>query len=315
MTERIWPHNQDLPEYPPATDMRVPRISIIMPSYNQAQFLEAALLSIALQCYPNLELIVLDGGSTDGSVDIIRRFDKWISHWESQKDGGQAAALNKGFAMASGAILGWVNSDDLLLPGALDAVSNALTTDRIPKAILGKALLIDILGIPFYASYGLPPTFGSMLFESSAGFEQPALFWNRAAAEATGSMNTAYPLSFDSEFFLRLAGKAKVKRLNVYLAGFRHHDASITKTLESRRLEEAYQFRCALYGLDRYPAYVRVAKHLYYRVRYFFYAGMFKLRLMSGLETPPMRLAFWRRLPFAGTRGVFLTSDASRPQA
>lgn len=291
MTDKIWPNNQGIPSEPLKREAHAPLISIIVPSYNQAQFLEATLLSIIHQRYRNLELIVLDGGSTDGSVDIIRRFDKWISHWESGRDGGQVPALNKGFAMSSGAILGWLNSDDLLLPGALESVSNALTTGNLPKAVVGKSLLIDERGIPYYAVCGLPPTVGSMLFFASAGYTQPAVFWNRAAAEATGILNSDFPLAFDADYFLRLAANAKVRRLNAYVAAFRHHPASISETLESRRLDEDYRLRCLLHGLDRYPAWYRTAKHIYYTARYFAHAGVFKARLFARLEKLPIPLA------------------------
>ena len=295
MTDKIWPNNQGIPAEPRKRDQHAPLISIIVPSYNQAQFLEATLLSIIHQQYANLELIVLDGGSTDGSVDIIRRYEKWISHWESGKDGGQVSALNKGFVMSSGAILAWVNSDDILLPGALESVSNVLTTGNLPKVIVGKSLQIDEHGIPYYAVCGLPPTVGSLLFESCAGYDQPAVFWNRAAAEATGRLNPDFPLAFDRDFFLRLASKAKFRRLDSYLAGFRHHPASITETLLSRRLEEDYRLRCLLHGLDRYPAWYRTAMKIYHRGRYFANAGAFKARVIAGLETPPIPLA--RRRP------------------
>ena len=96
-----------------------PRISIVTPSRNQGKYLEETIRSVLLQGYPNLEYIVIDGGSTDDSVGTIKRYEPWLAHWESRPDRGQAHAINDGFALSTGSILGWINSDDALYPGTL----------------------------------------------------------------------------------------------------------------------------------------------------------------------------------------------------
>src|SRR5882724_1831262 len=106
-----------------------PSITVVVPSYEQASFLEETLRSVLLQGHPDLELIVMDGGSKDGSVDIIRRYERWISSWVSEPDGGQSAAINKGWRRATGRLLTWLNSDDTLLPGWAREMTLALGRD------------------------------------------------------------------------------------------------------------------------------------------------------------------------------------------
>jgi len=106
----------------------IPKISIITPSYNHGKYLEKTILSVIGQNYPNLEYIIMDGGSTDGSVEIIKKYESHIYHWESRKDDGQAHAINIGFSKATGDIIAWLNSDDMYLPGTLQYVSEVFET-------------------------------------------------------------------------------------------------------------------------------------------------------------------------------------------
>ena len=116
-----------------------PRISVVTPSYNQGQFIEETIRSVLLQGYPNLEYIIVDGGSTDGSVEIVRRYGLWISSWSSERDNCQSEAINKGLRGATGEIVSWLNSDDLLTPGALHKVALRLASDDRPAVVCGVA--------------------------------------------------------------------------------------------------------------------------------------------------------------------------------
>ena len=124
-------------------DPNYPKISIVTPSYNQAQFLERTILSVLNQNYPNLEYIIIDGSSTDESIDIIKRYEKYLNYWVSEKDRGQSHALNKGFYKARGDICGWLNADDLFLPDVFVKVIFAFKLSPNKKIVFGDYLNID----------------------------------------------------------------------------------------------------------------------------------------------------------------------------
>src|SRR4030066_2441490 len=120
-----------------------PKISVITPSYNQGQFIEETIISVIGQKYPELEYIIIDGGSTDNSTAIIRKYERDLAYWISEKDSGQSEALNKGFKKASGDIVCWINSDDLLLPGSLKIVAEYFWKHPDVMFINGNTLRID----------------------------------------------------------------------------------------------------------------------------------------------------------------------------
>jgi glycosyltransferase involved in cell wall biosynthesis len=119
---------------------QLPKITVVTPSYNQAQFLEQTILSVIGQEYPNLEYILMDGGSKDGSVEIIKKYEQHFTYWQSEKDNGQGAAINAGFAKATGDILCWLNSDDLFMPGTLLKIGRMFQNISEPTVIFGNCL-------------------------------------------------------------------------------------------------------------------------------------------------------------------------------
>ena len=183
-----------------------PRITVVTPSYNQGQFLEATLRSVLLQDYPNLQFVVMDGGSSDESPEIIARYDRWIDFWASEPDEGQPDAINKGFARADGEILCWLNSDDLFLPGALRHV--ALLSRERPEAVawIGRCYRIDQDGhvtdtiVPrgldreHLAHWGL-----------DGFFYQPSCFFTASAWEEAGPLDQRLEYGFDVDLWLKLA--------------------------------------------------------------------------------------------------------------
>jgi len=172
-----WPWSESGVNAPHPANVPWPRITIVTPSFQQALFLEECLRSVLLQDYPNLEYIVNDGGSTDGSVDIIRRYAPFLAHWQSQKDGGQGDAINRGFDRATGDILGWLNSDDLLLPGALFAVARAFLSGGA-DIVYGDALNLDEgdHSLEYWQGYWVHPSF----LQFGGVISSHAVFWRRS---------------------------------------------------------------------------------------------------------------------------------------
>jgi len=216
-----------------------PRISIVTPSYNQARFLESTLKSILDQNYKNLEYIVMDGGSTDGSVEILKKYSDRLTYWESAPDKGQADAIYRGFKRATGEILCWVNSDDLLLPGSLEIVGDWFSKNPKEEWVVGGSILIDSNGSPILSrrrrliecDLGLKVTFKRLLFHNCGGFRQPGTFWKRNAFFACGGFDTGLRFCFDYDLYFKLAKRKSSGRISSFLAAFRFHPDSKTSTL------------------------------------------------------------------------------------
>lgn len=213
-----------------------PKISIVTPSYNQGQFLERTILSVLNQNYPNLEYIIIDGGSTDKSVEIIKKYEKFLAYWTSEKDNGQADAIRKGFDRSTGEILAYLNSDDVYLPETLTRVAKAFQSNSEIKIVYGNEYLIDQAG----QITGERRLTGYIPFVSKLGFlyggfriYQPASFWTRELYFAVGGIDTVFCHCMDDDLFTRFAlAQAKWKFVRQCLAGFRIHQVSKTSTLQ-----------------------------------------------------------------------------------
>ena len=214
--------------------MNRPRISIVTPSYNQAGYLEATIDSILGQGYPNLEYIVMDGGSTDGSVDIIKRHERHLTYWISEKDAGQSDAINRGFARATGDILNWINSDDRLKPGALDAIADHYRRSPGAGAWVGACELVNEKGKPIkvVVPRGVDDV-GTMANWGREGhFFQPACFISRQAWERYGPLDASLWACFDFDFFLRVRSGLEFITCDDLLAEATiHRDAKTTANM------------------------------------------------------------------------------------
>lgn len=204
----------------------LPRITVVTPSFNQAQYLEQTIRSVLDQDYPNLEYIVVDGGSTDGSADIIRRYADRLAWWVSEKDDGQSHAINKGFTRASGDVYGYINSDDVLYPGALETVGNTYAGGA--KWVLGWVRMIEADG-------GEWPQLPQTMAEPSDWFvrnpiPQQASFWAAKLWKALGPFQEDLRYTFDYEYWLRLRFKAGLEPTVVHrcMGSYRLHENSKT---------------------------------------------------------------------------------------
>lgn len=211
-----------------------PKITVVTPSLNQGDFIEQTILSVLGQRYPDLEYWVIDGGSTDGTLDILRRYENEITGWISEPDVGQADAINKGFARAEGDIFCWLNSDDFYLPGTLIAVGEAMANgadlvygDTISFSDKGKRCVVN-----------RPPAYDRGLFGILDYIVQPSSFWTRSLWERTGPLDTSLHFAFDWEWFLRASEGARFEKVDRILSAYRFHSAHKSSTGGTRRGRE-----------------------------------------------------------------------------
>jgi len=222
-----WPWTA---EAPPPADRPWPRITVVTPSLNQGRYLEAALRSVLLQGYPNLEYLVLDGGSTDESYAILRRYEPWLTGWTSAPDSGPAEAINRGLAAATGDILAWLNADDVYAPGALWAAADAFA--RWPEATLmyGEGWYIDEAGQRIEPCRFVRRRFDRRYLVNRDPILQPAAFWRRSLWEAAGPLDTSLRWVFDWEWFIRAHAHAPFHYLPQELAYYRVQPEALTRT-------------------------------------------------------------------------------------
>ena len=214
-----------------------PKITVVTPSFNQGAFLEETILSVLGQGYPNLEYIIIDGGSSDESVEIIRRYEDRLAYWQSKADGGQSDAINQGFDRATGAILAWLNSDDFYLPGTLFSVARKLRSG-VPQILFGNCIQIceggtKVSGSDVEAGHTrLDLPFVDYII-------QPSSFWTRQAWDLTGKLDHKLHYVFDWDWYIRAqqAGVMLTPETR-YLSVYRLHKSHKTGMGGNKRLTE-----------------------------------------------------------------------------
>ena len=223
-----WPWTEETSQLPPLMPdgSPWPRVSIVTPSYNQGKFIEETIRSVLLQGYPNLENIIIDGGSTDQTVELVKRYEPWLAYWLSEPDRGQSHAINKGLRKASGEIIAYLNSDDLYLPGAIRQAVQFLLDHEDVDLVYGDCRVISeesrVISVSRSRKFDL-------FVELCLNFvQQPTVFMRRRLLDLVGYLDEELHYAMDLDYWFRAAMKVKFSYLPVELAAFRITEVSKT---------------------------------------------------------------------------------------
>ena len=216
-----------------------PLVSIVTPSYNQATFLEQTINSVLGQEYPRLEYIVVDGASTDGSIEVIQKYVSKLEWWISEKDTGQAEAINKGLSRANGEIVAWLNSDDYYLPGTISAVVAAFHANPEALFVYGNMLAVDSEGRTINRLAYRPLLLKDLLCFQIIG--QPAVFMRRAALEIAGTLDPSYHCMLDHQLWLRIAMHGQFVHVDQTWSAARYHPAAKNSARAAEFGQEAFK--------------------------------------------------------------------------
>ena len=239
-----WPWTE---ECPPCAET-LPRLTLITPSYMQGGFIEQTIRAVLLQGYPDLEYFILDGGSTDGTRGIIGKYEPWLAGWRCEKDAGQSATINEGWARATGEVFAWINSDDWYHPGALVAAGRRFAAEPTCAWLSGAVDDVDVAGV-FHKRHPAAPTpLVRALGRKDCGYYQPGMFWRRSLVEKVGPLDVKLNCAFDQDFWVRslLAGFV-LTAIPEPVACFRVHGGSKTGGLSPRVIAEDWELM-ARYG-------------------------------------------------------------------
>lgn len=214
----------------------LPVISIVMPSFNQGMFIEQAITSVLGQFYPKLELIIMDGGSTDNTREIVEKYSRSIQHFVSEPDNGQANAINKGFRIASGDILGWLNSDDMYMPQTLFRAASAIGKTSEPALVYASCISLN--ENTKTTRTRIAWDFNADVLTYCDFIDQPTSFWSRRLWESTGELNEEYHYGLDWDWFIRASKICRFQSFSDCFAVYRKHESQKTRPGAIKRAEE-----------------------------------------------------------------------------
>ncbi|MBV6402725.1 MAG: hypothetical protein CNIPEHKO_03038 [Anaerolineales bacterium] len=217
----------------------MPLVSIITPSFNQARYIEQTIQSVLGQDYPRIEYIVVDGASTDGSVEIIKKYANKLAWWLSEKDSGQAEAINKGLARATGEIVTWLNSDDYYLPSAVSAAVKVFEENSEVVLVYGNMLAVDERGNPFNTLTYKQLTLQDLLCFQIIG--QPAVFFRREVLSKTGMLDPTFHFLLDHHLWIRIAQHGKILHVDQTWAAARYHAEAKNRAKAAEFGREAFR--------------------------------------------------------------------------
>ncbi|MBX2962030.1 MAG: glycosyltransferase [Cyclobacteriaceae bacterium] len=217
----------------------LPLVSIVTPSYNQGHFLERTILSVLNQDYPNIEYIIMDGGSTDNSIEIIRKYENRLAYWESQKDRGQSHAINKGWHRACGMYCSYLNSDDTLAPGAVGKIVDAFLQNPNITMVYGDYTFIDEKDNVLREGKGESTNFRKLLIHGQMpAIAQPSSFYLTSEVKSAGYLDEQYHLSMDYDLLLKLAKSSEILYVPELISFFRLHRQTKSSTLMMKHWHE-----------------------------------------------------------------------------
>ena len=316
-----WPWTEESPQLPDTMPdgSAWPRVSIVMPSYNQGQFIEETIRSVLLQGYPDLEYAIMDGGSSDGSVDIIRKYEPWLASWCSEQDNGQADAINKGWQRATGDLLGWINSDDILTPGSIATAVRYLKEHPHVGFVFGDLERIDAQGRRFglttYKEFDLLE-----IVKNAGWISQPGNLFRRTVFERVGPLDISLHFMMDFDYWLRAGLVCQFGYLRLPLARFRRHEEAKSTTKTYLAAHDVLAVYRKFFGRPDLPADLMAIRqrawagaHLYAAIAWYCgnHLSSARAELWAALRCDAgmiLRRPFWRILP----RTLFATLVGSR---
>jgi glycosyltransferase involved in cell wall biosynthesis len=266
-------------------------VSIITPSFNQAAYLEQTILSVLEQDYLHIEYIVVDGASTDNSVDIIRKYENKLAWWVSEKDNGQADAINKGFARATGEVIAWLNSDDYYLPGTVSAAAKIFEEHPEVVLVYGNMLAVDEHGKIFNTLNYKQLTLEDLLCFQIIG--QPAVFMRRPALQAAGGLDPTFHFMLDHHLWIRLAQQGKILHVPQTWSAARYH-------AEAKNLAQAAEFGRDAFRILNAVAQDKKLAPIFVRVNHRARASAYRVdaRYLLDGGQPAAALSAWIRALF-----------------
>ncbi len=262
--------------------MSITKVSVITPSYNQVEFLEKTILSVLNQDYPHIEYIIIDGGSTDGSIDVIKKYENRLAYWVSEKDSGQSHAINKGFSMCTGDIVNWLNSDDLLMPSAIRIIVEYFNKYPGIKLFYGDRLVIGSNDQVLEAREF--PAFNRRIARIAGKIPQETAFFSRELLQKTGGLNEDLHYTMDADLWYRFLNYTDFYHIPFILGSYRTHVTSKSFQVfgKDRKTEDASNEVTRLWALYKKPWYknglLKKFADRYNKMRLFYEKGTKKRR-------------------------------------
>lgn len=265
--------------------MSYPKISVVVPSFNQKKFLEETLLSVLDQNYPNLELIVIDGGSKDGSVDIIKHYQEKMAYWVSEPDGGQTPGLIKGFGKATGDIQCWLNSDDLHMPNTLHEVANFFATNPKVDAVFGNTMWIDEDSRDIRQQREIP--FSRFIWMYTYNYVPgQSMFWRRELYKRVGGLDPEFNLAMDADLWIRFSHAGRIAHVRRIWSKMRFYPEQKNRSMRTASDLEDMKIRSRYWG-EGLPPFYRQKRILAYALRFLWkgFTGCYSMDYKRHMES------------------------------